>query len=411
MVSEERFRRPNARPNLDARVQFREVEMNFGLTDEQRMMQEMARDFAQKEILPTLKEDEETHRFRPELVKKMADLGFFGCALPEEYGGNGCGFLESVIIAEQLAMVSGSSRLPLNMQNIGPAITVNKFGTKEQKERFIPKWVSAEYYGFFAITEPNSGSDVISMGTTAIDRGDHWELNGQKMWISNAHLGDWGLVYAITDRSKKYQGMTCFIVNLKDNEGIVTAPIETKLGLHCAPTGEIAFDRARIPKDSLLGEVGQGFQICMWQLNNTRISCAAGALGIGGGAVEASIAYANERTQFGKKIGSYQMIQAQIAEMVAEHEAAKLLVYQAAWLKDQGLPNQYQTSMAKLFASEAAVKASCDMMKIFGSYGYSTEYPAERILRDSMSLRTVEGTSNIQKTIIAGIALGDADNR
>jgi glutaryl-CoA dehydrogenase (non-decarboxylating) len=388
-----------------------EESMDFGLTDEQRLMQEMARDFAQKEIVPTLKEDEENHRFRPELVKKMADLGFFGCALPEEYGGNGCGYLESVIIAEQLARVSGSSRLPLNMQNIGPAISVNRFGTREQKQRFIPKWVSAEYYGFFAITEPNSGSDVISMGTTAIDRGDHWELNGQKMWISNAHLGDWGLVYAITDRSKKYQGMTCFIVNLKDNEGIVTAPIETKLGLHCAPTGEISFSQAKIPKDSVLGEVGQGFQICMWQLNNTRISCAAGALGIGGGAVEASIAYANERTQFGKKIGSYQMIQAQIAEMVAEHEAAKLLVYQAAWLKDQGLPNQYQTSMAKLFASEAAVKASCDMMKIFGSYGYSTEYPAERILRDSMSLRTVEGTSNIQKTIIAGIALGDADNR
>ncbi len=385
--------------------------MQFSLTDEQKMMQDVARDFAQKEILPTLKEDEANHRFRPEIVKKMADLGFFGCALPEEYGGNGCGFLESVIIAEQLAMVSGSSRLPLNMQNIGPAITVNQFGTTEQKERFIPKWVSAEYYGFFAITEPNSGSDVISMGTTATDCGDHWELNGQKMWISNAHLGDYGLVYAITDRSKKYQGMTCFIVNLKDNEGIVTAPIETKLGLHCAPTGEISFSQAKIPKDSVLGEVGQGFQICMYQLNNTRISCAAGALGIGGAAVEASIAYANERTQFGKKIGSYQMIQAQIAEMVAEHEAARLLVYQAAWLKDQGLPNQYQTSMAKLFASEAAVKASCDMMKIYGSYGYSTEYPAERILRDSMSLRTVEGTSNIQKTIIAGIALGDATNR
>ncbi len=385
--------------------------MYFGLTDEQKMMQDVARDFAQKEILPTLKEDEANHRFRPELVKKMADLGFFGCALPEEYGGNGCGFLESVIIAEQLAMVSGSSRLPLNMQNIGPAITVNKFGTTAQKERFIPDWVSGESFGFFAITEPNSGSDVISMGTTATDRGDHWELNGQKMWISNAHLGDWGLVYAMTDKSKKYQGMTCFIVNLKGNEGIVTAPIETKLGLHCAPTGEISFSQARIPKDSVLGEVGQGFQICMFQLNNTRISCAAGALGIGGGAVEASIGYANERTQFGKKIGSYQMIQAQIAEMVAEHEAAKLLVYQAAWLKDQGMPNQYQTSMAKLFASEAAVKASCDMMKIFGSYGFSTEYPAERILRDSMSLRTVEGTSNIQKTIIAGIALGDVTNR
>ncbi len=385
--------------------------MQFKLTDEQQMMQDMARDFAQKEILPTLKEDEINHTFRPELVKKMGDLGFFGCALPEEYGGNGCGFFESVILGEQLAKVSGSWRVPLNMQNIGPSITVNKFGTREQKEHFIPAWVKGESFGFFAITEPNSGSDVAGMGTTATDCGDHWELNGQKMWISNAHVGDWGLVYAFTDRSKKYNGMTCFIVNLKDNEGIVTAAIETKLGLHCSPTGEIAFAHARIPKDSVLGEVGQGFKICMFQLNNTRVSCASGAIGIGGGAIAAAIGYANERTQFGKKIGSYQMIQSQIADMVAEHEAAKLLVYQAAWLKDQGMPNQYQTSMAKLFASEAAVHAAGETMKIFGSYGFSTEFPAERFLRDAQSLRVVEGTSNIQKTIIAGIALGDAPNR
>jgi glutaryl-CoA dehydrogenase (non-decarboxylating) len=205
--------------------------------------------------------------------------------------------------------------------------------------------------------------------------------------------------------------MSCFIVNLKETEGIVTAPIETKLGLHCAPTGEIAFDKAEIPKDALLGEVGQGFQICMWQLNNTRISCSAGAIGIAGGAIDAAIDYANERTQFGKKIGAYQMIQAQIADMVAEHEAAQLLVYRAAWLKDQGLPNQHQTSIAKLFSSEAAVHAASATMKIFGSYGFSTEYPAERFLRDAQSLRVVEGTSNIQKTIIAGISLGDAVNR
>jgi glutaryl-CoA dehydrogenase (non-decarboxylating) len=385
--------------------------MQFRLTDEQRMMQEMAKEFAEKEILPTLKDDEANHRFRPELVKKMAELGFFGCALPEEYGGNGTGFLESVICAEQIAKVSGSWRLPFNMQNIGPAITVNHFGTVEQKKRFIPDWVSADSFGFFAITEPNSGSDVVSMGTTAVDRGDHWEINGQKMWISNAHVGDWGLLYACTDRSAKYKGLTCFIINLKETEGVVTAPINTKLGLHCAPTGEIAFNQARIPKDAVLGEVGQGFQICMWQLNNTRISCSAGALGIAGGALNAAIGYANERTQFGKKIGSYQMIQAQIADMVAEHEAAQLLVYRAAWLKDQGLPNQYQTSMAKLFASEAAVHTASETMKIFGSYGYSTEYPAERFLRDAHSLRVVEGTSNIQKTIVAGIALGDVDNR
>ncbi len=385
--------------------------MQFGLTEEQRMMQDMAKNFAEKEILPTRDDDEANHRFRPDLLKKMGALSFFGCAVDEEYGGNGFGILESVILAEQIGRVSGSWRVPFNMQNIGPAITVDKFGTDEQKRTYIPGWVSGEVIGFFAMTEPNTGSDVVGMGTTATDRGNYWELNGQKMWITNAHVGDWGLVYAVTDREKKHHGMTCFIVNLKDNENIHTAAIETKLGLHCSPTGEIAFQGAMIPKDSVLGEVNKGFQICMFQLNNTRISCAAGAIGIGGGAVEAAIGYANERTQFGKKIGAYQMIQAQIADMVAEHEAAKLLVYRAAWLKDQGLPNQHETSMAKLFASEAAVHAASETMKIFGSFGYSTEFPAERFLRDAHSLRVVEGTSNIQKLIIAGISLGDSPNR
>ena len=385
--------------------------MHFGLTEEQGMMQDVAKNFAATEILPTLEQDEADQRFRPELLRKMAGLGFFGCAVPEEFGGNGCGFLESVLLTEQIARVSGSWRVPFNMQNIGPAVTVNRFGTEAQKQRFIPGWVNADSIGFFAMTEPNTGSDVVGMATTATDRGDHWELNGQKMWISNAHIGDWGLVYAITDRAKKHKGMTCFIVNLKETEGVATRPIETKLGLHCAPTGEISFDQASIPKESVLGEVDMGFQVCMWQLNNTRISCAAGAIGIAGGAIEAAIGYANERTQFGHKIDSYQMIQAQIADMVAEHEAARLLVYRAAWLKDQGLPNQHETSMAKLFASEGAVHAASETMKIFGSYGYSTEYPAQRFLRDAHSLRVVEGTSNIQKIIIAGISLGDTVNR
>ncbi|MFP6733165.1 MAG: acyl-CoA dehydrogenase family protein [Rhodospirillales bacterium] len=385
--------------------------MDFGLTEEQQMMQDMAKNFAANEILPTLEDDEKNHRFRPEIAAKMGALSFFGCALPEDYGGNGFGFLESVILAEQIAKVSGSWRLPFNMQNLGTAVTVNQFGTEEQKQRFIPGWVSTEAVGFFAMTEPNTGSDVVSMGTTATDKGDHWELNGQKMWISNAHIGDWGLLYAVTDREAKHKGLTCFIINPKETDGVVTAAIETKLGLHCAPTGEIAFDGAKIPKDAVLGEVNQGFPICMWQLNNTRIGCAAGAIGIAGGAIEAAINYANERQQFGKKIGSYQMIQAQIADMVAEHEAARLLVYRAAWLKDQGLPNQHETSIAKLFASEAAVHAASETMKIFGSYGYSTEYPAERFLRDAHSLRAVEGTSNIQKLIISGISLGDSVNR
>jgi glutaryl-CoA dehydrogenase (non-decarboxylating) len=321
------------------------------------------------------------------------------------------GFLESVIMAEQIAKISPSWRLPFNMQNLGPAVTVNEFGTEEQKQKYIPGWVSGEKLGFFAITEPNIGSDVASMKTTAKDMGDHWLVNGQKMWISNASVGDYGLLYACTDREKKYKGITCFIVDLKNTSGITGRAIETKLGLHCAPTGEIVFDGVQLPKDSVLGEVGQGFSICMFQLNNTRLGCAAGALGAAGACVDLAIKYANERTQFGQPISKFQMIQAQIAEMVAEHHAAQLLVYRAGYLKDQGKPNQLQTSVAKLYASEAAVHAANEAMKVFGSYGFSTEYPIERYYRDVKSLQVVEGTSNIQKMIIAGIACGHSQNR
>ncbi len=385
--------------------------MNFEFTEEQRMVQEQARRFAEQEILPNLEKEEENHEFVIERVRKMGELGFFGCCIPEEYGGNGMGFVESVIMTEQIAKISPSWRLPFNMQNIGPALTVNKFGTEEQKKKYIPKWVSGEAMGFFAITEPNAGSDVAGMRTFAKDGGDCWILNGQKMWITNASVGDVGLVYAYTDKEKKYKGMSCFIVDVKNTPGIETRAIETKFGLPCSPTGEIVFDDAKIAKDSILGQVGDGFKICMWMLGNTRLSCAAGALGVAGGCLDHAIKYSNERTQFGQPISKFQMIQAQIAEMVAEHEAAKLLVYQAAFLKDRGKPNQMQTSIAKYFASEVAVKAANEAMKIFGSYGFSTEYPITRFFRDVKSYQIVEGTTNIQKIIIAGIACGHQPNR
>ena len=321
------------------------------------------------------------------------------------------GFLESVLMAEQVARVSASWRVQFNMQNLGPPLTVARFGNAAQKEKYIPGWISGEKLGFFAMTEPNSGSDVASMKTVAVDKGDHWEVQGSKLWISNAQVGDAGLLYAYTDKDAGHNGISAFIIEPKNIEGCTAKAIDTKLGLHCSPTGEFVFDGAKIPKDALLGEEGQGFKICMWQLNNTRINCAAGALGVAGGALELSINYANERTQFGKPISKHQMIQAQIAEMVVEHEAAKLLVYRAAWLKDQNRPNQYETSIAKLAASEAAVHAANECMKIFGSYGFSTEYPAERFYRDAKSLQVVEGTSNVQKIIISGVACGFTKNR
>jgi glutaryl-CoA dehydrogenase (non-decarboxylating) len=385
--------------------------MDFELSDEQRLVQETGRQFAQEEIAPTLQEEERAHEFRADRVAKMGALGFFSCALPEEYGGSGMGFVESVLLAEQIGRVSASWRLPFNMQNLGPALTVAKFGTKEQKEKYIPGWVEGTRLGFFAMTEPDTGSDVASMKTYAKDMGDCWELHGAKTWISNAHVGDAGLLYAYTDREKKHHGISAFILEPKTLENFSATPIHSKLGLHCAPTGEFAFQGTRIPKEAILGKPGDGFRICMWQLNNTRLGSAAGALGVAGGALDLAIAYANERVQFGKPISQHQMIQAQIADMVLQHHAAQLLVYRAAWLKDRGRPSQYETSMAKLAASEAAVHAANECMKIFGSYGYSTEYAAERFYRDAKSLQIVEGTSNIQKVIISGIACGHTQNR
>ena len=383
----------------------------FELTEEQSLVQETAKRFAEEDIAPTIGEEEKKHEFRADRVARMGELGFFACALPDELGGNGMGFLESVLMAEQISRVSASWRVQFNMQNLGTALTVAKYGTDAQKEKYIPGWISGEKLGFFAMTEPNSGSDVSSMKSYAIDGGDHWELHGSKTWISNAHVGDSGVLYAYTDREAKHKGMSAFILEPKNLEGCTSMAIETKLGLHCSPTGEFVFDGAKIPKDALLGKEGDGFKVCMWQLNNTRINCAAGALGVAGAVLDLAINYANERTQFGKPISKHQMIQAQIAEMAVEHEAAKLLVYRAAWLKDQNRPNQYETSVAKLAASEAAVHAANECMKIFGSYGYSTEYAAERFYRDAKSLQVVEGTSNVQKMIIAGVACGFTANR
>lgn len=380
--------------------------MNFDLTEEQKTMMEVARDFAEKEIKPTQEIDEKEHRFRPEICKKMAELGFFGCVIPEKYGGNESGHLCAALLTEEIARVSASWSLPFNMQAWGPAFTILEFGTEEQKEKYLPALVNADMLGAFAITEPNSGSDVAGMSTTATETDEGYILNGQKTWISNAQVADVALVYAYTDKAKKHRGISCFLVELKNTPGVKTAPIETKLGLHCAPTGEISFEEAKIPKDALLGAKGDGFKICMWQLDNTRLGCAARGVGIARACHEESIKYALERTQFGQPIADFQMIQEQIAEMYVDYDAARLLVLRCAYEKDQGRRNTLSTSVAKYYAAETAVKAANTAMKIFGSYGYSSEYPVERYYRDAKSLQVVEGTSNIQKIIICRNVLG-----
>jgi glutaryl-CoA dehydrogenase (non-decarboxylating) len=377
--------------------------MDFELSEELLQVRDLAREFADREIAPTAVQDDKEKNFRNDLVKKMGELGFYGTMIPETYGGNGLGFLAMVLITEEIARVHSAMRVAINMQT-GPALTLLQFGTEEQKKKFIPGLVSGETIGCFAITEPDAGSDVAAMGTTAKKEGDHYLLNGSKLWISNGPVTTGGLVYAYTDRSQKHRGMSAFYADW-NQPGLTRKTLET-LGAHCSPLGELTFDNFRIPAANRLGNEGDGFKICMWQLNQTRLNCAAGALGVARAAKEAAINYCNQRVQFGQKIGEFQMNQDMIAQMIVHEEAARLLVYRAAWLADQKKPNNLETSIAKYTAAEAANFAADAAMKILGAYGYSTEFPVERYYRDAKSYQIVEGSSNVQKMIIAQDALG-----
>lgn len=377
--------------------------MDFELSEELIQVRDVAREFAEKEIAPTAAKDDKEKNFRSDLVRKMGDLGFYGTMIPESYGGNDLGFLAMVLITEEIARVHSAMRVAINMQ-IGPALTVLQFGTEEQKKKFIPGLVSGETIGCFAITEADAGSDVAAMGTTAKKEGDHYLLNGSKLWISNGPVTTGGLVYAYTDRSQKHRGMSAFYADW-NQPGLTRKTLEA-LGAHCSPLGELTFDNFRIPAANRLGNEGDGFKVCMWQLNQTRLNCAAGALGVARAAKETAVSYCNQRSQFGQKIGEFQMNQDLIAQMIAHEEAARLLVHRAAWLADQKKPNNLETSIGKYAAAEAANFAADAAMKILGAYGYSTEFPVERYYRDAKSYQIVEGSSNVQKMIIAQDALG-----
>ncbi len=377
--------------------------MDFDLSEELIAVRDLARDFAEKEIAPTAAKDDREHTFRGDLVKKMGDLGFYGSVIPEEFGGTGLGFLAMVLITEEIARVHSAMRVAINMQ-IGPALTLLQFGSKEQKEKFIPGLVSGDTIGCFAITEPDAGSDVAAMRTSATKQGDDYVLNGGKIWISNGPVTNGGLIYAYTDRAQKHRGMSAFFTDWSAS-GLTRKSLQT-MGAHCSPLGELTLDNFKIPAANRLGNEGDGFKICMWQLNQTRLNCAAGALGVARAAQEAAVNYCNQRSQFGQKIGEFQMNQDLIAQMIGQEEAARLLVYRAAWLADQKKPNNLETSIAKYTAAEAANHAADAAMKILGAYGYSTEFPVERYYRDAKSYQIVEGSSNVQKMIIAQDALG-----
>ena len=384
--------------------------MDFALTEEQTMIKDMAKNFAENEIGPHVEEDEKNHHWRKEIFDKMAELGFFGFCIDEKYGGNGMGFMEGALAIEQIAKIHTSWRMAFNMQCWGPSLTIQKFGTEEQKAHYIPKFVSGEYIGSFAMTEADIGSDVASMKCRAEDKGDYYLLNGHKMWITNGTVCNHGLLYVKTDKDAGAGGITCLIMDYS-LPGITRRKIHEKVGLWASDTAEITFEGVKVPKTLILGPVNRGFQICMTQLNSTRLGCSAGSLGLSAAILEASAKYATERSQFGQPIGKYQLIQQQVAEMKIGHETLAALVYKAAWLKDKGLPNVMETSMSKLYGAKVVVHDANECMKLYGSFGYSDEYPCGRFLRDSKQFETLEGTSNMHTMIVANATMGFAPNR
>jgi glutaryl-CoA dehydrogenase (non-decarboxylating) len=383
--------------------------MDFALNKELEMLRKAVREFAQKKIAPNADEWDANDYFPyKEAVKPMAELGFFGTVIPEEYDGEGMddGWLAAMIVTEEIARASSSLRVQVNMQTLGCAYTIYRYGSEELKKKYIPALVNADSIGGFAITEPDAGSDVMSMSSTAEDQGDHWLLNGSKTWISNAHVADVLIFYAYTDPDAGSKGLSAFVIEPKNFNGIKTTELD-KMGSHSSPTGEVFLDSTRVPKENILSKPGDGAKIVFSSLNQTRLSAAAGGVGVAQACLDEVIKYAKQRKQFGKSIGEFQMNQDMIAQMSADIEAARLMVYRAASEKDKGkLNNGLDVAQAKYLAGEAAVKAANYAMRIMGAYGYSTEYPLARFYRDAPTYPMVEGSANICKWIIALDQLG-----
>ncbi|MCG6973869.1 MAG: acyl-CoA dehydrogenase family protein [Desulfobacterales bacterium] len=381
--------------------------MDFGLSKELRMLKKAVSEFASKKIAPFADQWDQAHYFPyEEAIKPMGELGFFGTVIPEKYGGEDMGWLAAMIVTEEIAKASSSLRVQVNMQCLGSAFTIYKYGSEPLKQKYVPKLVNAEYLGGFAITEPNAGSDVMAMTSSAEDKGNHWCLNGSKTWISNADVADVLVYYAYTNPEKGSKGLSAFVVEPKKFNGVKTSSLG-KMGSHSSPTGEIFLNDTKVPKENILGEPGDGAKILFGSLNQTRLSAAAGAVGVARACLEISLKYCNERKQFGKPIGEFQMNQDMIAQMATEIEAARLLVYKAAWAKDQGsLNNGLDVAQAKYLAGEVVTKCAGFAMRILGAYGYSDEYPLARFYRDTPTYTMVEGSANICKWIIALEQLG-----
>ncbi|MGD6802283.1 acyl-CoA dehydrogenase [Rossellomorea vietnamensis] len=373
--------------------------MDLRFTEEQQMMRRMVRDFAQTEIAPFVEKMEEGE-FPREILKKMADLGLMGITIPEKYGGSEMDFTSYISAIHELSKVSATVGVILSVHTSVGTNPILYFGTEEQKQKYVTKLASGEYLGAFCLTEPSAGSDAGSLKSRAVKKDDHYVINGSKVFITNGGEADVYIVFASTDPDKGGRGVSAFIVE-KDTPGLIIGKDEKKMGLHGSRTVQLTFEDMKVPAENLLGEEGQGFKIAMANLDVGRIGIAAQALGIAEAALEHSTSYAKERVQFGKPIAAQQGIGFKLADMATSVEAAKLLVYRAANMRSEGLSCGREASVAKLFASKAAVDVTTEAIQVYGGYGYTEEYPVERLFRDAKVTEIYEGTSEIQRVVIS----------
>jgi len=374
--------------------------MDFSFSETHEAIRQVAREFAEKKLIPRASEFDVSGKLDFALVREMGEAGFLGVVVPEEYGGAGLDTLAYVIVLEELGHGCASHCTMVGAHNSLFAHPILMFGTEEQKRFYLPPVASGEKYASFSLSEPNAGSDAAAIEATAVPDGDHYVLNGTKIFVTNGSFADYIVVMAKTDKSSGWRGITAFIVH-KDMPGFAVGHIEEKMGLHASPTTEIILQDVRVPKTNILGKVGEGFKIAMESLNSGRISVGAHALGIAGRALDVALKYSRERKQFGQPISSFQMIQSHLADMHCRIESARWLVYNAAWRKDQGLDYADQSAMAKLVASEMSTYVTHKAIQVLGGYGYLREYEVERLYREARVTELYEGTSEIQRLVIA----------
>lgn len=374
--------------------------MNFNLTEEQLAVREAAREFAQKELKPGVIERDSKMLYPTDQVRAMGELGFLGMMVDPKYGGGGMDSLSYVLAMEEISKVDNSCSVIMSVNNSLVCWGIETFGTEEQKQKYLPRLATGEWIGSFCLSEPEAGSDATSQRTTAVDMGDHYLLNGTKNWITNGGSSKLHIVIAQTDPEKAHRGINAFLVET-DWDGVAIGAKEDKLGIRSSDTHTIMYTDVKVPKKNRIGEDGFGFKFAMKTLSGGRIGIAAQALGIAGGAYELALAYAQERAAFGKPIIRHQAISFKLADMATDIEAAKMMVYRAAWLKDEGLDYDTASSMAKLYASEVAMRHTVEAVQIHGGYGFVKEYHVERLMRDAKITQIYEGTSEVQKIVIS----------